>query len=273
MNLELILLFIGGCFSVVGLAMAGFGWQQRKHHQLVTGTPTTDIRSLDSEGLVELQGTISEPASESGFVSPIGQTTNTIFATWAVEEWSHDSSRDKSTWANIAGGIDSVPFYLDDGTGQVRVEIGDRSSDVTQEFEEIPIVEEVNIDAQPPAHIRTFDDEHSLSKPEGASGNLLSIGKNDYGDRHYSERALPRAKKSISSDTSTRLRGRPCRFIPRTRSSLRRPTKRSFSRICPKMNCFNRSPPIIASCSSPARSLSSSASDCSSPRYCSEPAL
>lgn len=190
MDVALFLLFMGGCFTVVGLAAAGFGWQQRKHKTLVTDTPTTEIRTLDSEGPVELQGTISEPTDGSGFVSPISQTTDAVFTTWKVEQWSADSDRDGSTWANIARGIDSVPFYLDDGTGQVRVEIGERSSDVTQEFDEVPIVEKVDVDSQPPMHIRTFEDENGLPERSGSSGTLLPSSGRKYGDRRYSEHTL-----------------------------------------------------------------------------------
>lgn len=200
MSPTLSLLLIGGCSAIIGLVMAGIGWQQRKHHQLVTGTPTTEIRTIDSEGRVELQGTISGPAAGSGFVSPIGQTDETVFVAWKIEEWQPDDDEKRQNhnvpgsqrdhWQTIAAGFDAVPFHLEDGTDQIRVEIEDSSADVTREFEEVPVVEEVDIDSQPPAHLRTVEDEQGLSEPSGSIVNRIPVGNNNYGDRRYSERAL-----------------------------------------------------------------------------------
>lgn len=178
---------MGFIISAIGVLLAVGGWQQRKKHQLITKTPTTDIQDITSEGTVELNGTISRPVDGRGFVSPIGQTDGTVYTRWMVQEWNERGER--STWRPIASGTDSVPFYLDDGTDQIQVAVGDGSSDVIWEGGETHDVEEVPLDSDPPAHITRFIQEHDVEEPSGSITDIIDVG-NTPGDRRYSEWAL-----------------------------------------------------------------------------------
>lgn len=166
-----------------------YGWRQRKPNQLITETETTDIRAIDREGPVELTGTISSAATGTGFTSPLGQQDQTVFAGWEVEEW--DDHTQESAWIPIASGTVSEPFYLDDGTARVRVAIEDRSLAVRWEFADVPVVEEVDVDADTPTHISDFvRDEPLLAEQSGSITNRVDVGQQAHGDRRYAERAL-----------------------------------------------------------------------------------
>ena len=184
---DLVVVGVGLFASVVGLGACLTGWRKRKHHRLITETPTTDVRHIDSEGQVELAGEIDGTADGDGFVSPIGRADDTVLAAWEVEEW--NESGDHSNWQTVGSGIDSTPFRLSDGTDQVRVAIEDRDDDVIREWEEFPVVENVGVDDEPPEHIETFEREHDLPEQSGSITNVVDVGK-AHGDRRYSEQAL-----------------------------------------------------------------------------------
>lgn len=173
--------------SAIGVLLAVSGWQQRKEHQLVTETPTTDIQDINSEGLVELKGTISGPVDGREFVSPIGQTDGAVFTRWMVREWNEGG--ENNTWRVIGRGTDSVPFYLDDGTDQIQVAVGDEPSDVTWKGGEIHTEEEVPLDSDTPGHITRFIQEHDVEAPSRSITNIIDVG-NTPGDRRYSEWTL-----------------------------------------------------------------------------------
>lgn len=178
----------GPVIIIFGLVAAGIGWHQRKQYQLIAGTPTTDIRNIDSEGLVELKGTISGSADGSGFVSPIGQTDETVFAAWLVQEWNEHTPNSGSNWKLLASGTDSETFHLDDGTDQVRVVVEDHPT-VTQKIED-PVIEEVDVESETPAHIEEFVQETpDLSEQSGSITNRVDVG-NAHGDRKYTEWTL-----------------------------------------------------------------------------------
>jgi hypothetical protein len=203
-----IILVIGGLVvGIIGLVAGYYGWQKRKQHQLITETPTTKVQDIDGEGQVELVGEISGPADDGGFASPIGQAADTVFAAWEAEEW--NESGDRSSWRTLATGMRAEPFYIDDGTDQVRVAIEDQSSKkgflsrrwslategiaaggVVSEFEDFPVKAEVGAESDSPAHIEKFvRDEGTLSTQSGSITNLVDIG-NAHGDRRYSEQSL-----------------------------------------------------------------------------------
>lgn len=171
----------------IGILLVVKGWKKRKQHQLITGLPTTDIRTIDSEESTEFRGEISGPVDGDGFISPIGQADDTVFAAWEVKKWNEGGHN--SGWEVLDVGLDAVPFYLDDGTDRVRVEIVDGSDIGSWQFD--PFIEEVDVDSDPPAHIRTFVQNEGLSEQSGSIANLVNVG-NAQGDRHYSEWALGR---------------------------------------------------------------------------------
>lgn len=208
-----IILVIGGLVAgLIGLAAVYYGWQKRKQYQLITETPTTRIQDIDGGGQVELVGEISGPADGGGFASPIGQADDTVFAAWKAEEWNERG--DQSSWRTLATGMRAEPFYIDDGTDQVRVEIEDRSSKkgflsrhwslategvaaggVVSEFDDFPIKAEVEAESDSPTHIEAFvRGENALSKQTESITNLIDIG-NAHGDRRYSEQSLRLGEK------------------------------------------------------------------------------
>jgi hypothetical protein len=101
------------------------------------------------------------------------------------------------------------PFYINDGTAQVRVAIEDQSSKkgflsrhwslvtegvaaggVVAEFKDFPVKAETGAESDSPAHIEAFvRSEGTLSTQSGSITNLIDIG-NAHGDRRYSEQSL-----------------------------------------------------------------------------------
>lgn len=176
--------------GIIGVLLVVGGWKERKTNQLIAGTSTIDIRTIESEGLTAVNGTISGPVNGSEFVSPIGQTDDTVLAAWNVEEYIEP-------WQQIASGVESIPFRLDDGTGQIQVTIEDgvtwRSEqsydvtnvDVTWKSGEADIVEDIGVEADPPAHITTFVHDHDIEEQSGAGISL--DGSTTYRSRRCSE--------------------------------------------------------------------------------------
>lgn len=184
---SIVYIVLGFILGAIGVLLAVGEWKRRKKHQLVSSTPTTDIRAVNSEGVVEFTGTISGSVDDSEFVSPIGQTPGTVCVRWLVQEWSERG--DRSSWRAIAGGTDSVPFYLDDGTDRIQVSVEDEYTSVTLEHGGFHDVEEIDLESDPPAHITTFIQEHDVEEPAGSITNIVDLG-NTPGDRRYSEWSL-----------------------------------------------------------------------------------
>jgi hypothetical protein len=129
---ELVLPLMSSMLLVVGIVLliiatfAGvYGRRQHRRSTLVRDTETTDIRNIKSESLVELKGTIR---ADDSFDSPIAGETTAVSA-WEVEEWDERGSSDM--WETRAEGIYAVPFELDDGTGRVRVDVGNHVNDAS----------------------------------------------------------------------------------------------------------------------------------------------
>jgi len=115
-----IALIAGLVLLVAALFLAGYGRRQHRRRSLVTGTPTTELRQLSEEGLVELKGTV---ASEETFESPIAGD-ECVASVWEIEEW--DERGNSDTWETRASGVTAAPFTLDDRTASVRVDVDDR---------------------------------------------------------------------------------------------------------------------------------------------------
>jgi hypothetical protein len=118
MSITVTLLFL----LVAGLS----GWYGRQLHRrqsVVAEASTTDVEDISEEGVVELYGRIADRES---FDSPIEAEECTL-AVWEIDEW------DNGNWESRASGVYTAPFVLDDGTGRVRVELGDH---VRSEFED-----------------------------------------------------------------------------------------------------------------------------------------
>ncbi len=200
---------------VIGLVVLGIaaiigrlGRRQQRRRRLVTETPTTEIRSLDSEGLVELNG---EVAATETFRSPI-RNDESVLSAWEIDEW--DESGTTDLWETRATGIYATPFSITDGTGEVRVDVGshvtgedgghfdielgpidlDRklSSGVSVEnvlcsLEDFSVETTVPPDAEPPDRIAEFvRGESGLSSQTDSITNVVDIGTK-HGERRYYE--------------------------------------------------------------------------------------
>lgn len=200
---------------VIGIVVLGIaaiigrlGRRQQRRRRLVTETPTTEIRSLDSEGLVELKG---EVAATETFRSPVGNDESVLSA-WEIDEW--DESGTTDLWETRATGIYATPFSIADGTGEVRVDVGNHvtgedeghfdielgpidldrtlSSGVSAEnvlcsLEDFSVEATVPPDAEPPDRIAEFvRGESGISSQTDSITNVVDIGTK-HGERRYYE--------------------------------------------------------------------------------------
>lgn len=173
--------------------------------RLVAQTPTTRVGSLDSEGLVELTGTVSalEPLDNS-----ISGHTDPVVSGWRVDDW--DESGQGSGWKTVALGVDSATFELEDGTGSVRVDMptatsGTITSDdkllsmggegvyvdgCRAEFENFPVVEQIEPDKGPSQNVQRFmTSRPNVDRLSGSITNVVDIGKK-HGERRIMEQTI-----------------------------------------------------------------------------------
>lgn len=192
---------IAGILSAVCLYI---GWKKRKLYQQLSEVDVTDIRQISDAETVELEGEIvdvDDPVEAS-----LTDEKAAVVA-WKVEEW--DERGDHERWSEQARGIESSPFVLDDGTGQVRVDVGDlvetsgkwtstggvtasdgvRLDDVLAEFDSFSVEEEVGIKEETPEHVRRFEDRVDLRPASDSITNLVDVG-NKHGDRRYYQQVI-----------------------------------------------------------------------------------
>lgn len=200
--------FVGGALLVIAGVVGRYGRRQHRRRSLVAGTPTTDVRAIDDEGRIELTGTV---VADETFDSPI-QDDESVLAAWEIEEWNESGTSDM--WETRATGVYTRAFALDDGTGEVRIEIDDRvagedsghtdiklgpvdldrtiSSGVSVEdvwcsFEHFRAETTVPPDADPPERIAQFvQGEAGISPQTGSITNLVDVGTK-HGERRYYE--------------------------------------------------------------------------------------
>lgn len=205
---------VAGIASLIVAAFAGvYGRRQHRRHAAVDGTETTAVRDIKEESMVELKGTIR---AEEPFDAPISGDRSAV-AAWEVEEWDEGGSSDM--WETRAVGVYAAPFELDDGTGRVRVELGDHVTDASpdtgiQEIQLGPIdidrlvsngvtvdtvlaalegfgVEiSVPPDSDPPERIAAFvEGETEVSPQTDSITNVVDVGTK-HGERRYYEGTL-----------------------------------------------------------------------------------
>ena len=119
---------IGALFALGCLLLAFRSlWRQR----LIDDLPTSKVRGVFI-GLSELKGAAE---SETPLTSHLGETSCVQYR-WSIEEhWSrivtetyhdadghmHTRTRQESGWKTVASGEKSIPFYLKDDTGVIRI--------------------------------------------------------------------------------------------------------------------------------------------------------
>lgn len=149
-----------------------------------------------------MKGEITD--AEQPFVSELGGVRDTVVAGWVAQDW--DESGEASNWVTEAGGIASVPFAIDDGTGEVWVEpgihdaepamvgVGRGGSDVTAggvdvDFAAFPTVGEYEPGEEPP-FVREFVARYdAVDEQSGSFTNVIDVGKK-HGTRRYKEGQL-----------------------------------------------------------------------------------
>jgi hypothetical protein len=172
--------------------------------------PTRNVRQVTDPGSVELTGeVVPAPEHAEPFEAPLSGTQNCVVAGWEVEEWSETG--DHSRWTKLADGVESVPFYLDDGTDRVLVDPGSHATQggllgrvedvgefrdsvevdgVTVDFEHVPTVREVGAEEPTPDDVARFvAHERTLDHQTGSITNLIDVG-NAHGDRRYSQATI-----------------------------------------------------------------------------------
>jgi len=163
-------------FVVVGLLLANKGRKRRAKSQRIAETETTPIRQLQP-GTVEIKG-VAKPADEAGALeSPISK--GEALATYVeVEEW-ESSGQGGGSWTTKHEDQTAVPMIVDDGTGEVRVEL---PPDGTLNVETIQT--KVGPGDEPSEPIKRYlEAEDAIG--EASRG---SLGPLNYGDRRrYSE--------------------------------------------------------------------------------------
>jgi len=118
-------------FAIVGIAVGlylfvvGFRLLARKH--LIADTPTSRIASA-SMGLVEVNGRVDGPYTIPGTI-----TGNSCFLCRAVA-WQQGESRRQNEWDKIAEENQRVPFFVDDGTGQLLVDARGAELDLARDY-------------------------------------------------------------------------------------------------------------------------------------------
>ncbi|MDS0295912.1 hypothetical protein [Halogeometricum luteum] len=208
-----LLLAVGAVLLVVAAFAGVYGRRQHRRSALVGDTETTDVRDIKSEGLVELKGTVraSDP-----FDAPI-TGAQSVLSAWEVEEWDERGGSDM--WETRATGVYATPFELDDGTGRVRVDVGDHVNDassgtgihdiqvgavdvdrllstgvtadnVLAPLDGFSVETSVPPDSEPPERIAEFvRGEAGLSTQTDSITNVLDVG-NEHGERRYYEGTL-----------------------------------------------------------------------------------
>lgn len=208
------MLLVVGVVLLVTAAFAGvYGRRQHRRRAAVEDTETTAVRDIKRESLVELKGTVR---ADDPFDAPITGEESALSA-WEVEEW--DERGNSEMWETRAAGVYATPFELDDGTGRVRVDVGDHVTDPSsgtgvQEIQVGPIdvdrlvsngvtvdnvlaalddfSVEINVspDSEPPERIAAFvRGETEVASQTDSVTNVLDIG-NEHGERRYYEGRL-----------------------------------------------------------------------------------
>lgn len=210
---NLALFGIGAVLVIIAVGVAFIGRRHHRQHRAVTGTDTTDVRAIDSEGRVELKGTVR---ADDAFESPV-TGAESVLAAWEVEEW--DESRGSEMWETRASGVYATPFSLDDDTGSVRVDVGEHVEEtgggtgiheiqlgaldvdrflangvavdgVRCLFDRFAAQTTIPPDADPPERIAEFvADEDAVAEQSDAVTNVVDVG-NAHGERRYYEGTL-----------------------------------------------------------------------------------
>jgi len=194
----------GSMFVILGMVGIAYGLGLRRRYELITATPTTDVRAISEPGMVEIVGEVV-PAAEGGetFASPVfGREC--VAAAWDVYDWSEHGKH--SNWKHVAEGYVSTPFNVDDGTGRVLVDLGNNGGragafsrlrgigefsesvsldGVIVDFERLERYRQP-VDEEPPERLQKLEATSAVPEQTESITNVIDVGKS-HGDRRYEE--------------------------------------------------------------------------------------
>lgn len=160
--------FIGAGYAIAAFLAGGYlirkGFRRWRQRQLIQNTPTETAQSL-SIGPSEVKGSATT-AERQAFRAPFSQD-DCVVAKYEIKEY--DTSGDNSSWKTIEEDILHQPFYVDDGTGTVKVQPHDEAyfdldpDDWTEEY--------VDSSDSGPEPVRRFvEQHHDVDYPSDQSG-------------------------------------------------------------------------------------------------------
>lgn len=170
--------FVGMGFLTlgIGLYLVRTGQRQRRKKAKIASTETTQIRNL-GPGTAEVKGA-ARPADDGSVLrSPI--TKSDALATYvSVERYDSGGSQSGGSWKTIYEDTKSVPMLVDDGTGELRVELP-QDGQLNVELDRT----RVSGGDEPPERIRQFVEREEAIDQAARGDGLLSVGER----RRYSE--------------------------------------------------------------------------------------
>ncbi|MFP4189244.1 MAG: GIDE domain-containing protein [Halobacteriales archaeon] len=172
---------VEGAFWGLFLLLAGLGvfygsFRALKQRNLIRNTATAKARSVPM-GTVELEG---KARSDKPLKSPFGGD-NCVVCEYDVEEYR--MTDDGMEWQTVESGTEALPFRVDDGTGEVRVEPDGAEFSLERDTRI-----EVDGSEEPPERIRKFLEDEGV-QADGFS-DIIGID-GSVNDRRYTERLAP----------------------------------------------------------------------------------
>ncbi|WP_327054046.1 hypothetical protein [Halomicrococcus gelatinilyticus] len=166
-------------FVAVGLVTVNKGRTERAESTRMEETETTAIRDLEP-GVVEVKGTVRGTEDATLQQSPI-DGTDALAVHVEVKEL-HSDGNGPGNWQTIFEDQRAEPMFVDDGTGEVLVDLpadGGLNLDQTEW--------KVEAGDEPPEEIRSYvENEPALDLPDGVDIGPLSTGER----RRYLEGTL-----------------------------------------------------------------------------------
>lgn len=162
------------------------------HQRSLRKLEVRETGAVRDEGQVAVEGEIRGPV-EDALTSPLRQRRG-VLVKWKVTEYVGHDAAPGGGWTEVASGYEAVPFLVDDGSGELVVEISGEESlrELELEFDSFgddPDVE-VEVTEQPPRHVREFLDANGVQERQPETSVPTTEGGDEQGDRRYYETIL-----------------------------------------------------------------------------------
>lgn len=166
-------------FVFVGLLTINKGRRERAESGRIEETETTAIGDL-TPGPTEIKGTV-HPTNDATIQQSPFSNTESIATHIEIKEW-HTGGQGAGNWRAIYEEKSAEPMVVEDGTGEVEVELppeGGLNLETTETT--------IESDDEPPPEIRQYVENHTdVDIPERHSVGALSVGER----RRYVEGVL-----------------------------------------------------------------------------------